>query len=122
MGHWVGTSARVCSTLLATALLGACAQAVPSAACGPDLAPDGRSLRVLIGFVQPVDLASEPVLRQLQSFSRGCVLPTASVSARLHVYQFTGVEGLEPLRQRLLAWPMVQSVTPDVRVPPRSAP
>lgn len=119
-------SARVCGLLLAAALLGACAQAgLPVAtACGPSAAPVAGApvLRVLIGFSRPVDGASEPVLRQLQAHSRACVLPLSSVSSSLHVYQFTGVEDVDRLRQRLQAWPLVQSVTPDGRMQPHQMP
>lgn len=116
-------SARVCGVVLVALLLGACAQAgAPAdASCDAASVAGVPALRVLIGFTQPVDGASQSVVRQLQTHSQGCVLPLSSVSPTLHVYQFTGVEGIDRLRQRLQAWPLVQSVAPDGRVQPHTA-
>jgi hypothetical protein len=50
------------------------------------------------------------------------VWPVSSVSPSLHVYRFSGAADAVLLRQRLLAWPLVQDVVPDAMLRPHTAP
>ncbi len=100
--------------LLSTVLLSACAQTMPNT-CDPASVAPAAALRVIVQFREPVAGDAPLTLRQLQTLSQGCVWPVSSVSPRLHVYRFSGVADAAQLRQRLLAWPLVQDVVPDHR-------
>lgn len=117
---WCRLGAWVCSA----ALLSACAQTPPpcAPASGTASAEFATALRVMVLFREPVAGGASQTLQQLQTLSQGCVQPVSSVSPILHVYRFTGVADVALLRQRLLAWPLVQDVVPDARVRAHSPP
>ncbi len=100
--------------LAAAALLSACAQPVPPA-CDPSSVAPATALRVIVQFREPVAGDAPQTVQRLQTLSQGCVWPISGVSPRLHVYRFSGVADVALLRQRLLAWPLVQDVVPDHR-------
>ena len=107
--------------LLSAALLSACAEPVPPT-CDPASVAPAMALRVIVQFREPVAGDAPQTLRQLQTLSQGCVWPVSSVSPRLYVYRFGGVADVAQLRQRLLAWPLVQDVVPDATLRPHAAP
>lgn len=116
--------ARGLALCLGSALLGACAQpaavialpapasVVPPATCDPQAA----GTRWLLRFHQPVAGEAADVVQQLQAHSGVCVRHAAAVAPASHAYVFG--HGLTPaqLRQRLLAWPLVQDAQPDERL------
>lgn len=106
---------------LSAALLSACAQTVPPG-CVSASEVSAAPLQVIVQFREPVAGDGPQTLQQLQTLSQGCVQPVSSVSPTLHVYRFTGVAGVALLRQRLLAWPQVQAVVPDMKLQPQTAP
>jgi len=113
-GRWCRLGIWVCLSTL----LGACAQTpAPCASAGGSAASAefATALRVMVLFREPVAGDASQTLQQLQTLSRGCVLPVSSVSPMLHVYRFTGVANVALLRQRLLTWPLVQDVVPDAK-------
>lgn len=107
--------------LLSATLLSACAQTV-APTCDPAAVAPAAALRVIVQFREPVNGDAPQTLQQLQALSQGCVWPVSSVSPRLHVYRFSGVADAVLLRQRLLAWPLVQDVVPDAKARPHAVP
>jgi hypothetical protein len=104
---------RRAALCLSAAALSACAQ--PAAApAGCDPGDNGH--RWLLRFAQPVSGDAPAVLQQLQVHSQGCVRHAASVSPTLHAYVFAPGMTAAQLRQRLLAWPLVQDAQPDQRL------
>ena len=100
--------------LAAAALLSACAQPVPPA-CDPSSVAPATALRVIVQFREPVAGDAPQTVQRLQTLSQGCVWPLASVSPTVQVYRFGGVADVALLRQRLLAWPLVQDAGLDHR-------
>lgn len=107
--------------LLSAVLLSACAQTAPPSCDPADVAP-AAALRVIVQFREPVAGGAPQTLQRLQDLSQGCVWPVSTVSPRSHVYRFSGVADTALLRQRLLAWPLVQDVVPDAMLRPHAAP
>lgn len=107
--------------LWSAVLLSACAQTAPPA-CDPAAVAQATDLRVIVQFREPVAGDAPQTLRQLQTLSQGCVWAVSSVSPRVHAYRFSGLADAALLRQRLLAWPLVQDVVPDARSGPHAAP
>ena len=100
--------------LLSAALLSACAQTAPPT-CDPASVAPATALRVIVQFREPVAGEAPQTLERLQALSLGCVWPVSGVSPTVQVYRFTGVADVALLRQRLLAWPLVQDVGLDTR-------
>lgn len=107
--------------LFSTVLLSACAQTAPPA-CDPAAVAPAAAQRVIVQFREAVAGDAPQTLQQLQTLSQGCVWPVSSVSPRLHVYRISGVADAVLLRQRLLAWPLVQDVVPDAKARPHAVP
>lgn len=119
LGRW--RWCRAGAGLWSAALLSACAQtAAPT--CDSASAAPAAALRVIVQFREPVAGGAPQTLQQLQTLSQGCVWPVSSVSPSLHVYRFSGVADAALLRQRLLAWPLVQDVVPDATLRRHAAP
>jgi hypothetical protein len=119
LGRWCGHLGG--AGLLPAVLLSACAQTAPQA-CDPAAVAPAAALRAIVQFREPVSGDAPQTLQQLRAFSQACVWPVSSVSPSLHVYRFSGAADAVLLRQRLLAWPLVQDVVPDAMLRPHTAP